>query len=76
MRNLLDRIDVSIRYNRFVRTHGLKRYQKSIMFYVLTIARHYGCGEALKTVVRSIKAGNNPFIGCTRWISTIQKNHA
>jgi glycosyltransferase involved in cell wall biosynthesis len=76
MRNLLDRIDVSIRYNRFVRTHGLKRYQKSIMYYVLTIARHYGYGEALKTVVRSIKAGNNPFIGCTRWISTIQKNHA
>ncbi len=73
LRNLNDRIDVSIRFNRFVRAHGLARYQKSIMYYIRTIARTYGFGKAMKALWRSVKAGNNPFIGISRWVKTTQK---
>ena len=72
MRHLNDRIDVAVRYNRFVRTHGLSRYQQSIMYNVYTMARNYGICSAMKTIGRSVRAGNNPFIGCTHWISTIK----
>lgn len=73
LRHLNDRIEVSIRFNRFVRAHGLARYQKSIMYHVRMIARNYGLGEAMKTIWRSIQAGNNPLIGISRWAKTAQK---
>jgi len=75
LRNLSDRIEVSVRYNRFVRTHRLRRYQKSIMYYLSLIARHYGYGEALKRLWYSVRSGNNPFIGCTRWLQTTRKSN-
>ena len=75
LRNLSDRIDVCVRYNKFVRNHRLSRYQKSIMYYLSLIARHYGYGEALKRLWRSIRSGNNPFIGCTRWLQTTRNSN-
>ena len=75
LRNLSDRIEVSVRYNRFVKNHRLHRYQKSIMYYLSIIAHHYGYGEALKVLWRTIRSGNNPFIGCTRWLQTARKSN-
>ena len=75
LRNLSDRIDVSVRYNRFVKNHQLRRYQKSIMYYLSLIAHHYGLGQAIRVLWRSVMAGNNPFIGCTRWLQTTRKNN-
>ena len=75
LHNLRDRIEVSIRYNRFVQTHHLRRYRKSIMYYLSLIARHYGYGEALKMLWFSIRSGNNPLIGCTRWLQTARKSN-
>lgn len=75
LRNLSDRIDVSVRYNRFVKTHRLRRYQKSIMYYLSLIAHHYGYGQAVRILWRSVMSGNNPFIGCTRWLKTTRNNN-
>ena len=74
LKNLNERIDTSIRFNAFLKEHGIRQYRKSIMYLVCTIARNYGYGEAVRTIVRSVKAGNNPFIGMSRWASTIRKN--
>ena len=74
LKNLNQRIDTSIRFNAFLKEHGIRQYRKSIMYLVYTIARNYGYGEAVKTILRSIKAGNNPFIGMSRWAGTIRKN--
>ncbi len=74
LKNLNERIDTSIRFNAFLKEHKIRQYRKSIMYLVDTIARNYGYREAIKTIWQSIKAGNNPFIGMSRWASTIRKN--
>lgn len=74
LKNLNERIDTSIRFNAFLKEHKIRQYRKSIMYLVSTIARNYGYREAIKTIWQSIKAGNNPFIGMSRWASTIRKN--
>lgn len=74
LKNLNERIDTSIRFNAFLKEHKIRQYRKSIMYLVYTIARNYGYREAIKTIWQSIKAGNNPFIGMSRWASTIRKN--
>ena len=68
--HLNGRIEASVRVNAFLKTHALREHRKSIMYYLYLIARNYGYGQALKTFWRTVKAGNNPFIGCTRWIQT------
>ena len=73
LKNLNERIDTSIRFNAFLKEHKIRQYRKSIMYLVYTIARNYGYREAIKTIWQSIKAGNNPFIGMSRWASTIRK---
>lgn len=70
LKNLTDRIEVSIRYNKFVKAHGLTQFRKSIMYYILTTYRQYGLITALRLLMHSITLGNNPFIGATRWIKT------
>lgn len=71
--HLTDRIDVCIRYNKFVRKQGLYKYQKSIMYYIYLSCKQYGLIAALRLFFHSIALGNNPFIGITRWISTIKR---
>ncbi len=73
LKNLNERIDTFIRFNTFLKEHHIKEYRKSIMFLIRTIALSYGYREAMKTLWRSIRFGNNPFIGITRWIKTAQK---
>ena len=74
LKNLNERIDTSIRFNAFLKEHGIRKYRKSIMYLVYTIARNYGYCEAFKAILRSIKSGNNPLIGMSRWAGTIRKN--
>ena len=73
LRNLTDRIEVSARYNKFVRIHHLARYQKSIMYYIYTACKQHGLMAAMRLLCHSIAIGNNPFIGITHWTTTYRK---
>lgn len=75
LRNLTDRIEVSARYNRFVRSHHLARYQKSVMYYLYTAYRQHGLIAAMRLFCHSVALKNNPFIGCTRWLQTTRKSN-
>ena len=73
LNNLKQRIEVCGRFNAFLKDHGIHANRKSIMFYVYIIARLYGFGEAVKALCQSVRMGNNPFVGITRWASTARK---
>ena len=70
--NLAERIEVSARYNQFVKTHHLSQYQKSIMYYIYTANKQYGLKAAIRLLWHSIKLGNNPFVGWMRWTQTVK----
>lgn len=72
--NLNGRIEATVRFNTFLKAHGIREQRKSIMYLVYTIARTYGYREAVKALCRSIRMGNNPFIGCTRWYKTAKRH--
>ena len=71
--NLNSRIETAGRFNAFLKQHRIKGYRKSIMYYLRTIATDYGYKEAFKALWRSVRMGNNPFIGITRWAKTARK---
>jgi glycosyltransferase involved in cell wall biosynthesis len=73
LQNLTDRIEVSARYNKFVRSRHLARYQKSIMYYIYTACKRHGLMAAIRLLCHSIAIGNNPFVGITHWITTYKK---
>lgn len=72
--NLNGRIEATVRFNAFLKAHGIREQRKSIMYHIYTIAHNYGFVEAIKALGHSIRMGNNPFIGCTRWIQTAKQN--
>lgn len=67
---ILSRFIVELRYNQFVKTHGLSNYQKSIMNYMCH-SINFGLLFVLKCIVLLIKYKQNPFVGCKNWISTV-----
>lgn len=69
---VLSRYKVALRYNRFVKDHGLGAYQKSIMVYFYN-ARPYGIKRLIKMLGLAIKYRQNIFIGVSRWIDTLNK---
>lgn len=74
LKNIAQRIDVAIRFNRFMRAHHLpQQYKKSIMFLIYTVYQHHGWKNACRLLIHSIQSGNNPFIGISRWGQTIRK---
>lgn len=73
LNNIKDRIDASIQYNKFVKEHNLARYQKSIMYYLFTTYKNYGFIPMIRLLGHSIRMGNNPFIGMSRWVHTAKK---
>lgn len=76
LRNLTDRIEVFVRFNTFINHHAIpKKYRKSIMYYLYIVNKYHGFRAAFRLLWRSIRAGNNPFIGISRWGKTI-KNRA
>lgn len=69
---ILSRYKVALRYNRFVKDHGLGAYQKSIMVYFYN-AWPYGIKALIKMLNLAIKYRQNMFIGMSRWIATLNK---
>ena len=59
--------------NQFLRTHGLSKYQHSVMF-ALAESRHFGIGKTLEFIKMIWKFRQNPFIGFTRWSGTKKRN--
>lgn len=70
LENLTARIEVACRYNTFIKKHNLPREQLSIMYFLLCIFKSEGIIQTLKLFNYSIRQGNNPFNGITRWLST------
>lgn len=61
--------EVNLRYNSFVKKHHLKKYQKSVMVYLVRAFKlDFSCGvEAVKLL---FKYHQNPLVGCRRWLAT------
>lgn len=70
LENLTARIDVACRYNAFIKKHNINYHQLSIMLFLSLIYKSYGFLPALRLLFFSIKKGNNPFNGISRWYNT------
>ncbi len=74
LQNLTDRVTQNCLYNQFISSHYIKgHHSKSIMYYIYQIYTLHGWRAAIKTLLQSIRMGNNPFIGMNRWITTAKK---
>lgn len=67
------RFHVTLRYNRFLRKHGLSSYQKSIMLRYKETCSH-GLKAIGKATILLIKYRQNPLVGCSRWPKSYKKN--
>ncbi len=65
----LSRFMVALRYNQFLRRHGLKEYQSSIMLRYKQFCSH-GFKAFCKGTHLLVSYGQNPFIGYSRWLKT------
>lgn len=72
---VLSRYQVALRFNKFLKEHGLGDRQKSVMVYFYN-ARPYGFKALLKMFGLAIKYRQNLFIGANRWSSSLSKKHA
>jgi len=68
----LSRFKVVLRYNKFLRTHGLSKYQDSIMLRYKDICSH-GFRAVCKASYLLCKFHQNPFIGYSRWFKSYKK---
>lgn len=71
-RNIESRFKAMVRLNNFLKAQGLRQYRHSIMRIMPSAWR---CSPllALRLLAHSIRQGNSPLIGCTRWLGTLQK---
>ncbi|MCF0178685.1 MAG: glycosyltransferase [Bacteroidales bacterium] len=69
---VLSRYQVTLRYNKFVKEHGLPHFQRSIMGYIYK-ARPYGIKALLKMFNLAFKYKQNLFVGSSRWGETLSK---
>ncbi len=67
------RFHVSLRYNLFLRKHGLSSYQKSIMLRYKETCSH-GLKAIGKATILLFKYRQNPLVGCSRWLKSYKKN--
>ena len=66
---LQSRYQVYLRYNQFVKEHGLAKYQKSIMFLYMKLAR-FGFKALVNNTKQLVQYHQNPFVGLSRWMGT------
>lgn len=59
--------------NQFLRQHGLRQYQQSVMF-AIAASRHFGLCKTWEFVKMIAKFHQNPFIGWRRWFRTSKQN--
>ena len=70
----LSRYKVSLRKNKFLKVHGLGRYQKSIMNNFLGIVKRKP-GYIFYLCWLMIRYRQNPFIGIENWLTTVRRLH-
>lgn len=65
----LSRFEVNLRYNRFVKNHSLRSYQKSVMVFIV---RSFGLGFscACQAIKLLLKYHQNPLVGWRNWYNT------
>lgn len=69
---IMSRFQVNLRYNKFMKEHGLSSYQKSIMNYLFILAR-LGVKPLCECCKLLIKYRQNPFVGSANWVTTTKK---
>lgn len=67
------RLGVILRKNKFLREHGLSRYQGSLMFLLSEILK-VGFIPFIKSLGLILKYHQNPFVGCSHWMKTLKKS--
>lgn len=72
---VLSRYQVALRFNKFLKEHGLGNRQKSVMVYFYN-ARPYGFKALMKMIRLAIKYRQNLFIGANRWSKSLSKKQA
>lgn len=75
---ILARFEVYLRFNCFVCKHGLRKYQRSIM-YLLVKALKCNLSTFFTCLGLMVKYRQNPFVGATKWVGAAiniwRKNH-
>jgi len=66
------RLLVILRKNKFLRSHGLSKYQESVM-YLLSQMIRFGFKSIFESFGLLFRFRQNPFIGCSHWIKTLAK---
>ena len=66
------RFRVYLRYNQFLKSHGYGEYQRSVLYFALTLCK-FGFSSTIETIKLLIKYHQNPLIGCKNWISTMKR---
>lgn len=67
----MSRFGVLLRYNHFLRQHGLTHFQRSIMLRFKEVCAH-GLKPASQATALLFKYRQNPFIGCSRWLKSFR----
>lgn len=70
---IFSRFEVSLRRNKFLKEHGLGKYQGSVMYYIYEMILLSSC-NIFKIVLMLFKYGQNPFIGMSRWYESYIRN--
>lgn len=65
------RLYSKLHYNQFLRRHGLKKHQHSIMASLVECGK-YGLSKLFKSICLVIKYKQNPFIGYRNWGKTME----
>lgn len=68
------RYEVILRCNLFKRQHGLRKYQLSVMYFLVE-SRHYGIKAMWEFFIMLFKYKQNPFIGISNWGKTSRRIH-
>lgn len=66
---IMSRLIGKIHCNKFLKSHGYKNQQRSVMSYI-SEARHYGIKAFFSMIWIVMKERQNPFVGWRRWKNT------
>ena len=66
------RYEVILRKNRYLKQHGLRNKQGSVMLLVSQMVK-MGVKPCFESIYYLLKYRQNPFIGCSNWLTTIKK---
>lgn len=70
---IFSRFEVSLRRNKFLKEHGLGKYQGSVMYYIYEMILLSSC-NIFKVVCMLFKYRQNPCIGMSKWYKSYLKN--